>query len=106
GTCAEQWPGLCSSAQPMRRGFFVTLLLLAPLALGVKSRDAPKPPRNVLPDLKHERVDYWVDQFSHTPEYRKKVSGGFSRKPRFQKMITRKLRERGLPQNLIYVAFE
>jgi len=62
--------------------------------------------RDVLPDLKHERVDYWVDQFSHTPEYRKKVAAGFERKPHVQKLITSRLRARGLPQNLIYLAFE
>jgi membrane-bound lytic murein transglycosylase D len=62
--------------------------------------------RDVLPDLQHERVDYWVDQFSHTPEYRKKVAAGFERKPHVQKLITSRLRARGLPQNLIYLAFE
>jgi membrane-bound lytic murein transglycosylase D len=90
----------------MKRSFFVTVLVLATLALAAKRPDPPKPPRDVLPDLKHERVDYWVDQFSHTPEYRKKIAAGFSRKPKVQKLITRKLRERGLPQNLIYLAFE
>ena len=90
----------------MKRSFFVTILLLAAFSLAAKRPEPPKPPRNVLPDIKHERVDYWVDQFSHTPDYRKKISGGFERKPRVQKMITRKLRERGMPQNLIYVAFE
>ena len=90
----------------MKRSFFVTILVLAAASSAVKRHEAPPPPRNVLPDLKHERVDYWVDQFSHTPDYRKKIAGGFERKPRFQKMITRKLRERGMPQNLIYVAFE
>ncbi len=62
--------------------------------------------RDVLPDLGHERVDYWVDQFSHTPNYHKKIAAGFERKPHVQALITRKLRERGMPQNLIYLAFE
>ena len=62
--------------------------------------------RDVLPDLKHERVDYWVDQFSHAPDYRKKIAAGFERKPHVQKLITAKLRARGMPQNLIYLAFE
>ena len=84
----------------MKRSFFVTFVFLL---LGAA---APRPPRDVLPDLKHERVDYWVDQFSHTPEYRKKIAAGFERKPHVQKLITRKLRERGMPQNLIYLAFE
>ena len=90
----------------MRRSFFVTILLLAAFSLAVKRPEPAKPPRNVLPDIQHERVDYWVDQFSHTPDYRKKIAGGFARKPRVQSMITRKLRERGMPQNLIYIAFE
>jgi membrane-bound lytic murein transglycosylase D len=64
------------------------------------------PPRDTLPDIQHERVDYWVDQFSHTPDYRKKIAAGLERKPHVQKLITRKLRERGMPQNLIYLAFE
>lgn len=67
---------------------------------------APRPARDVLPDISHERVDYWVDQFSHTPDYHKKIAAGFERKPHVQKLITRKLRERGMPQNLIYLAFE
>ena len=67
---------------------------------------AAPPPRDVLPDLKHERVDYWVDQFSHSADYRPKIAAAFARKPNVQKMITAKLRARGLPQNLIYLAME
>jgi membrane-bound lytic murein transglycosylase D len=88
----------------MRRCFFVTILLLAAAPLGAKQ--PPRPARDVLPDIQHERVDYWVDQFSHAPDYRKKIAAGLARKPRVQKMITRKLRDRGMPQNLIYLAFE
>ena len=65
-----------------------------------------KPPRDVLPDVQHERVDYWVDQFSHTPDYREKVAAAFERTPHVEKLITSKLRDRGLPQNLIYLAME
>src|SRR5207302_9590291 len=73
-----------------------TLLLMA----------AAPPPRDVLPDLQHERVDYWVDQFSHSDDYRPKIAAAFARKANVQKMITAKLRARGLPQNLIYLAME
>jgi len=82
----------------MKCSVFVAVLLLA-IAPALA-------PRDTLPDLKHERVDYWVDQFSHTPDYRKKIAAGFGRKPHVQKLITQKLRERGMPQNLIYLAFE
>jgi hypothetical protein len=33
--------------------------------------------------------------------YHKKIADGLARKPKYQKMIHRKLRERGMPQNLI-----
>ena len=82
----------------MKCSVFVAVLLLA-------IAPAP-PPRDTLPDIQHERVDYWVDQFSHTPDYHKKIAAGLERKPHVQKLITRKLRERGMPQNLIYLAFE
>ena len=82
----------------MKCSVFVAVVLLA-------IAPAP-PPRDTLPDIQHERVDYWVDQFSHTPDYRKKIAAGLERKPHVQKLITRKLRERGMPQNLIYLAFE
>lgn len=67
---------------------------------------ASAPARDVLPDLAHERVDYWVDEFSSDDDYHKKIAEGFVRKARYQAMIERKLRQRGMPQNLIYLAFE
>ena len=79
-------------------------LLAAVLLLAVAA--ATPPPRDVLPDLAHERVDYWVDQFSHSPDYRPKIAAAFSRKPHVQAMITAKLRAKGMPQNLIYLAME
>jgi len=67
---------------------------------------AKHPPRNVFPALKHERVDYWVAEFSSDKDYHKKIADGFGRKARYQEMLERKLRKRGMPQNLIYLAFE
>lgn len=78
-------------------------LLAALLLLGLA---AAAPPRDELPDLAHERVDYWVDQFSHSPDYRPKIAAAFARKPHVQEMITAKLRAKGMPQNLIYLAME
>jgi hypothetical protein len=65
----------------MRRFAAAALFFAAAAAMGG--------PRDVLPDLEHERVDYWVEQFSHTAEYRKKVAAGFERKPRVQALITK-----------------
>src|SRR5437764_524058 len=84
----------------MRRALFLFALLLSFPAT------AKQPPADVLPDLAHERVDYWVAAFSKMRDYHKKIAEGFVRKAKYQKMIERKLRVRGMPQNLIYLAFE
>jgi membrane-bound lytic murein transglycosylase D len=88
--------------QNMRRVFASLLVLIAlPLSGGGK-----RPTRDVFPELKHERVDYWVTQFSNDKDYHKKIAAGFERKAKYQEMLERKLRKRGMPQNLIYLAFE
>ena len=79
------------------------LLLLALLPFAA---NAEQPPADVLPDLSHERVDYWVAAFCKMHDYHKKIAEGFMRKAKYQKMIEKKLRKRGMPQNLIYLAFE
>jgi peptidoglycan lytic transglycosylase D len=56
-----------------------------------------------IPNLHHERVDYWVQRFSHGDK-RKKIALFLERKPHYEKMISRKLRARGMPQDLIYLA--
>jgi membrane-bound lytic murein transglycosylase D len=67
---------------------------------------AKHPPRDVFPELMHERVDYWVAEFRSDKDYHKKIAEGFERKAKYQNMLERKLRKRGMPQNLIYLAFE
>jgi len=84
----------------MRRALFLLAALLALPAI------AKQPPRDVLADLPHERVDYWVAAFSKMHDYHQKIADGFVRKAKYQNMITKKLRARGMPQNLIYLAFE
>lgn len=61
---------------------------------------------NKLPDIQHERVDYWVAAFSKMHDYHKKIAAGFERKARYQGTLEKKLRAHGMPQNLIYLAFE
>lgn len=68
-------------------------------------KDKPSP-SDVFPDLQHERVDYWVAEFSKDHNYHKKIAAGFERKAKYQDLLERKLRKKGLPQNLIYLAFE
>jgi membrane-bound lytic murein transglycosylase D len=79
--------------------------------LGVTGSAAAKPhtaspPPDALPDVAHERVDYWVSEFSHDHDYHRKIAEGFVRKAKYQAMIEKKLRKRGMPQNLIYLAME
>ena len=66
----------------------------------------PRTEKNVFPDIQHERVDYWVAAFSKMHDYHKKIAAGFQRKAKYQDALERKLRKKGMPQNLIYLAFE
>ena len=57
-----------------------------------------------LPNLRHERVDYWVARFDTVPEMREKFEGFLVRSGRYVPMISAKLAERGMPQDLIFLA--
>lgn len=57
-----------------------------------------------LPNLDHERVDYWVDRFTQDPDMRAKFEGFLQRSGRYGPMITEKLEERGMPRDLFYLA--
>src|SRR5690606_41056429 len=52
--------------------------------------------------LDHPRVDYWVRRF--TTDKRGEFSRFLSRSGRYVPMISQKLAERGMPQDLIYLA--
>lgn len=54
-----------------------------------------------LPNLDHERVDYWVGRF--TTDKRDEYAKWLSRSGRYVPMISAKLTERGMPQDLIYL---
>jgi membrane-bound lytic murein transglycosylase D len=87
----------------------ITLVLAAGCAAGTSSPAATPAPvaapsvRNVLPDLSHERVDYWVERFSRGDK-RAEIAEAFARKPEVEAMITGELRRRGMPEDLIYLA--
>ncbi|MEX2571499.1 MAG: transglycosylase SLT domain-containing protein [Gemmatimonadota bacterium] len=55
-----------------------------------------------LPNLQHERVDYWVERF--TTDKRPQFTEFLERSGRYVPMISAKLEERGMPQDLIYLA--
>jgi membrane-bound lytic murein transglycosylase D len=55
-----------------------------------------------LPNLDHERVDYWVSRF--TTHRRDDFSVFLRRMATYEPMIASKLAARGMPQDLIYLA--
>ena len=71
-----------------------------------KSQQVKKDVREAwtLPNLDHERVDYWVDRFTYNPDMREKMEGFLERSGRYVPMLIEKLDERGMPRDLIYLA--
>lgn len=57
-----------------------------------------------LPNLDHERIDYWVARFDTVPDMREKFQGFLDRGGEFAPMILDKLAERGMPLDLLYLA--
>ena len=55
-----------------------------------------------LPNLDHPRVDYWVDRFS--TRKKDEFAKYLARSGKYESMISRKLEERGMPQDLLYLA--
>jgi len=73
------------------------------IAVSKKAEAKKTPPKWDIANMKHERVDYWTDRFAHGDK-RQKIALFLSRKPKYQAMISRKLRAKGMPQDLIYLA--
>ena len=68
-----------------------------------KTHHHPKAqPKWDLANMSNPRVDYWIQRFQ--TDKRKKFSAILSRKPRYEKMILAKLKKRGMPSDLIYLA--
>lgn len=59
--------------------------------------------RAALPDLPHERVDRFVERFT-TGDKKAEIEEAFERKGSVDRMISEKLRRKGMPQELIYLA--
>lgn len=76
-----------------------TLLLLCAV-LG--SADAFAASRGVIPELDHERVEHHINRF--TGEKRDEFNTYLERKSRYESMIREKLRRKGMPEDLVYLA--
>ena len=57
-----------------------------------------------LPNLDHERVDYWVARFDTVPEMRKKFAGFLERAAIWAPPILERLEARGMPLDLVFLA--
>jgi len=57
-----------------------------------------------LPNLEHERVDFWMDRFTTVPDMREKMDGFLERSGIYVPMLLEKLDERDMPRDLIYLA--
>jgi membrane-bound lytic murein transglycosylase D len=57
-----------------------------------------------LPNLDHERIDFWVARFDTVPDMREKFQGFLDRGGEFAPMILERLEARGMPLDLIYLA--
>ena len=55
-----------------------------------------------LPNMDHPRVDYWVNLFS--TRKKDEFAKYLARSGKYESMISRKLEERGMPQDLLYLA--
>ncbi len=73
-------------------------------ALEVKTSGAGLGPEWDLPNVDHARVDYWIARFDSVPDMRKKFQGFLDRGGEYTPMILQALEERGMPQDLLYLA--
>jgi membrane-bound lytic murein transglycosylase D len=89
-----------------------TLLLFAALSVVACATASPTPSitpapppaaRDVLADLDHERVDHWVAEFTRGAK-QAEFASYMQRMPQYEEMIRAKLRRRGMPEDLVYLA--
>ncbi|HSJ26015.1 MAG TPA: lytic transglycosylase domain-containing protein [Longimicrobiales bacterium] len=71
---------------------------------GLPTTGAGLGPEWDLPNLDHERIDYWVDRFQNVPEMREKFEGFLERGAEWAPMILERLEARGMPLDLLYLA--
>ena len=95
----------------MKKLFFFLLLALttacasAPTPASVPAQPASAPvttDRAHFPDLDHPRVEYHIARF--TGEKRAEFASYLERKSQYEEMIRAKLRRKGMPEELLYLA--
>ncbi|HEX9986727.1 MAG TPA: lytic transglycosylase domain-containing protein [Thermoanaerobaculia bacterium] len=75
----------------------------APAAAPVPApAQATETPRTVLAQIPHERIDYHIARF--TGEKRAEFATYLQRKTQYDEMIRARLRRRGMPEDLVYLA--
>ncbi|MGI8619908.1 MAG: lytic transglycosylase domain-containing protein [Gemmatimonadaceae bacterium] len=55
-------------------------------------------------NLDNSRVDMWIEIYTTRPKLRDRFAVWLERKPKYEAMISEKLADRGMPQDLIYLA--
>ncbi len=55
-------------------------------------------------NLDNRRVDMWIEIYTTRPKLRERFAVWLERKPKYEEMISAKLTEREMPQDLIYLA--
>ncbi len=103
--------GIVLFAMPMKNVFLLPMTLALAACVSTTPPLNPAPPatsttpatsRSELAQLPHERIDYHVARF--TGEKRAEFASYLERKPQYESMITEKLRRRGMPEDLLYLA--
>lgn len=94
----------------MKRSFAPFLLSLLVVACASTPspailEPAPVSPvdRSELADLPHPRVDHWIREFTEGAKSAE-FAGYRERMPQYEEMIRAKLRRRGMPEDLVYLA--
>lgn len=95
--------GLVRSDRPeLQVSHAVATVVRTPLAASAPATAEVASTKLDLPDISHPRVDTWVERF--TTSQRGSMTTYLSRMARYESMITKKLEERDMPRDLIYVA--
>ena len=70
----------------------------------IAQRPAATDPGWDISNLDHARVDMWIEIFTTRPKLRDRFAVWLERKPKYEAMISEKLTEHDMPQDLIYLA--
>jgi membrane-bound lytic murein transglycosylase D len=97
-------PAATDAASHAAQGAAAEAALSGSSAAAVPASGAGLGPEWDLPNLQHERIDYWVARFDTVADMREKFQGFLDRGGQYAPMILDKLAERGMPLDLLYLA--